>query len=310
MKKYFFIWLIIAFIIAALFLVIKKYNQASLNAVNNIAFSDTSKVSTVEIMIGDENIILKRLKNDWVLENQINVDKIKINDFFNVLSRMNVESIIPAEFTDSLMNKAMVRLCHRQKKMKDYIFFKSDLYPGKTLLKFNSKELFMVHTPGIYKSIYSYLHTSVDFWRDKTIVRLTSFDIHEVLIINHISNESYTLNLNPSNPSLILLDSDSIYTDLSKTSLSLFLAGFNNIQAVGFIGDQNKLDSLRNTNPDYEIRIRHHEKNELALSIYPIFKNNSRNYDICYCILNKEELALLKYVEIDPVIMDCRFFLR
>jgi hypothetical protein len=324
LKKYLpHITFLVILIVITMWLVIKDKKTTFGSNEADFAISDTSRINLISIKKGNSIIILDKNSGEWKYDEFHRANPELINTCLNILSRIEIKSPVPKQIASEIKEKVLksgveVKISNRNQLLRDIWIFADKATRNIYMMRFNSDKIFIVHVPAIEGNFAAVFNPEKQFWIDHSILKLTPGDIHSVTVENFTNpSQSFKLQIN-NNKEVELMNHSGKVLEYNPESISAYLFCFRNVKAEKFFEDSDAITAkLKIKNPQYQVTIKRQNEDTVLLKTFLIKqavdqKNNAVpfNKNLCYILINDRDLALVKFIEIDPITRDVDFFIK
>jgi len=301
-----------------------KNNNNTLNS-NEAAFAlkDTSVITSIVISKNDSSLTFSRSGGYWRFYKSYIANPSLMDICFRVISQVEIKSAIPKkkliEISDKIKQKGSeIKIYQKNKLIRNYYIYPDYLTKSIYMMMKGSNKPFQVLLPSFQGNFAAVFRIDTNFWRDLSVIRYSPAQINYIKV-EQTGNPKQSFILQTSKKEKIIL-SDLISGQSQKfnsEAVEAYLFCFRNVKIVKYIGNEKKIfDQLLKTQPSYIITIREVSGNLKVLKTYPFNKisgspekeNIVYFNDYCYLLLNDQEIAIVKFVEIDPLTRDLDFF--
>lgn len=327
MKKKF--WLYILFFTLLVIAVIVLFNKKSgtfTGDENQFAVSDTGRINIIEIRSPDNLVILERLKDRWTVNGQYSAGNKKITGLLMLISRLQVSAPVPgsirSEIAEKLEKEGKRLMIARDRKSPQVIFMYYDtVYTNTTFMMLeHSGQPFRVEVPGYpERNMAGHFVDEVNYWRDNSIFRHREDEIFSVSLYNGLQPEkSFHLVNDISAGYKLYTYSDSVIVpDIIAGQAAQYLSYFSSVSFERLISDDEKMTQagLIKDDPANIIILKDSRGNVIRVKTFPWYVSRENYQPVVdlnrlIAVINDTDVAVVKYVEIDPVVKDIGYFLE
>lgn len=299
--------LLILISIAAYFYFTK--NKSTLkNDEFNYKVADSASIQRIIIANAKDTFSLNRGANAWIIQDQFLANKAMLNLCFRVLKESEIQSVLSSDLAKQarklLLNSPLVTIVlNNGTEIQFYILANKPAQQVWMMLK-ESQKAFVVNLPSYKGNFAALFYTKSIDWRENTI----SLDVSHMQswVVAHPKNRAQSFAINFTNNKIELIDNTQKPIHFSKESLEQYLFGIRNIQLSKFIFNENSVDSLKRQTP-YAV-ITYTDKNNIksTFQLYP--KGKPADLNEAYILLNNKDMAVVKYINIDPLLPEIDVF--
>jgi len=301
-----------------------KNNNNTLKS-NEAAFAlkDTSLVTSIVISKNDSSLTFSRKDSYWNFYKSYIANPSLIDICFRVISQVEIKSGLSKSNSKNISDKikhkgSEIKIYHESKLIRNYYIYPDCSTKSIYMMMKGRNKPFLVTLPSFQGNFAAIFRTDVCFWRDLSIIRNSPNQINYIKV-EQPGNPKQSFILQTSKKGEVILKdlATSQNKEFKSEAVEAYLFCFRNVKIIKYIENEKKiLDQLLKAQPSYIITIREVSGNLKVLKIYP-FKEisispekqnmvNENNY--CYVVINDLEIAIAKYIEIDPLTRDLDFF--
>jgi hypothetical protein len=323
MKKLFYIILAILILFIAIIIINKNfYNVSHIERLFKIKAADSVKINKIILTNNNKTIILEKQNSEWQLNNSFKADNQCITDFFNVLSKLELHSILPEGYSENFSeNKnTKVELYKNNKLWKLFYISPFDSSGNKLIFKpLNKNKTLLLEIPNRKFNLYAFFTTNYTYWLNKLLINYYPFQIEKIKLeysADTSSSFEIIIKNNQYIVSPIYQQKNTVNIDYKK--VSLYFGFFCNIYVDKILEcDKTVKDSIINSIPVYKMYIKPRQDIERQYNFYQIkekkVNENGKIIDInpYYCYVNIKgdtTVFYIKYIEIDPIIKTLKYF--
>jgi len=298
------------------------FNKPNDNISNRFIINDISDVNSVIIKNNDRIISLKKKNNtnEWVINDKYEAEEKVINKLFQALKEVKINKPVPKEKIDSVKNvliksgKTITVSDKNNKIIKEWHIADYEQTAGGTYIISDFKELpYIVSIPGLEKDLNQRYNLHPLYWINPEIFSYKPHEITEIDIkYSDKSRTSYRIEIKEQTSKLFSSSEQKYVEDINETKIGSYLSYFMNVKFSDFnVLNKEESDSLKNISADYTITIKDIYDRTKKVELYKIkLKSGIEEYDFnnLYAIINKEDIVLVKYFDIDLILKDIEYF--
>ncbi|MCK4852720.1 MAG: hypothetical protein KAT31_00625 [Bacteroidales bacterium] len=326
MGKYRISLLLLAVLVAvsAYLLLAKRSGTYSRSAVE-FAVKDTSQILSVEISGRGEGVILVRDRHVWRVNGSTPVRKDHMSGLLVMLSRLEVNS--PASRARSEEIRKQLQVAGKQVSItrvrgpvKEYTVFHDALEGDATYMMLEESDTpFRMGVRGYNRRNLAELYvTDERFWRDNVIFQYLPEQIEYISLQNNL-DRAKTYHLARNKAGDFKMSTGTVPADWFspvEEKLHQFLGYFYLVKFEAYADLRQNTENFYeyNDEPDYVVEVNSTTGIKTVLRLFPVFivdpaGNNKMDLNVLYAKIDDwEEMVVLKYLEIDPLLKDPRYF--
>ena len=200
-----------------------------------------------------------------------------------------------------------------------YIFYDSAYNQGTYLMKKWSKTPIEVDIPGLHIPVAAIFHTSLQYWKDRSVFFHTPDQIESNEMDNlSDSAKSFRIQKSTEGKNLVFgLSSSMAFEKSDILAVNDYLSAFRKLEYLKILnpGDSDYTDSVNSKKPLYVITMKALHTNHVIFRIYPCYRIESGQGkpDPVYFIgtlSDEPQPFLARYIDFDPIIRDLSYFLK
>jgi len=280
---------------------------------------DTSSVDKIKVTNPTSSFLLSKIGNDWYYNEKSLANPSLIGICFRIMMQIQIKSVVSKEKVSDLVaniqkNGSLVIISGNNRPIKQYWIYADSLNHQIYMMMTKLNRPYLVSLPSFQGNFAGIFKTHKRNWRDKSLLHFTPNEISNIEVEQSDSPaKSFELSISePLKYSIKHLNSNtkiSFHTE----AVDAYLLCFKYLKVEGF---EEKTDSiiqlLEKQKPLYRVKIINNKGVSVSFDSYQIEKSigNIKNFDLnyCYLIINGSEVAIAKYVDIDPITRDIDFF--
>ncbi len=318
---------IIVFIILGLLAIfLNKYRRETTFKRREISFAVTQpeKISEIIISGGDGKVNLHREKGDWVVNSRYEARGRAVEMMLQTLSRLRVSSPAPISVHEEVLNKlrtesVRVDLRIGRQSRTYFVYSPCPLSPTYMLIQ-GSSQAFVIDVMGFSGNVASLFVSDEAYWRTNILFNYHMDEIAEVLVRHKDAiNGCFILRQLPGNDfSLYSYPGAERMEEINDSLAIRFLANFYFIPFERFANPDERIlmDSLKNSEPDYYIKVTDRSGGFSEIFLHKIIKEDdtgseNTNFDIfrLHGMINeRSEMVILTYHSVDLILRTSDYF--
>ncbi len=324
-------WIIVSGLllsIAAYLFLTRETSFSSRSASVDFSVKDTASITRILIKnpLGD-SLLLARNEANWIINNRYRPEMRSVKALIYILHHIDIKSPVPKskiqEINDEFETKSTsVKIYEGDRVIKTLYLLDSQEKGLFTYIKSQSNNHpFIAECLGIQGTIGKYFVTNSNYWRDKTLFNFSVYDLKSVDVRNHKYKEKSFSISSKEDEGYVLFAYDSTRIEKSKINneaLMRYLSYLNYVEYIGGVMNMpdSQKDSILSSVPISSVSIRSADGQLVRVSFFPRTYKNKNNhhktdYNYLYGEINdNQELVLLKYMDIDPILKDIDYFIK
>ena len=265
------------------------------------------KAGDIWMLNGTEEARMEAIKA--ILETLINIEvksPVGQNSFNEIISEKEIE-VVEVNVSGSILP------------LKKYFVYKVSSNPYGNIMTEKAKDNpFIMHLPGYGGNLSVFYSTRINYWKPHIIFQYNLNDILSVELQNiKEPQNSFKIFRNESGGYVLEdLDTKEIVKDVESERITRYLSYFRRIRFEKFIDPDVKIsrDSIIKTPAFYTVKVRDINNDEKVISIFPVYldeESKETDSNVAYASISWEnELILVKYFALDPVLKNLDYFTR
>jgi len=311
----------IIILLLAVFLV-RRYGGFSVSS-DDFAVNRTDRVTLVILEKDGEQLVLQKKESGWIVNNLYEARPVAIRNLLETLSRLSIKSTVPEtlfqkEWENNSGSVIRVQVRERPGGNKSFLVYPVQSNPYGNYFKKREKGTpYIINIPGYSGNVGSLFITNEKFWLPTTIYSFQPSRIKMIEMLNfEDESKSFVIHQDTIGSLRILSIPDKEPIENIDTSqVYRYLSYFTNLKFERWVVESDSVDfnSVLSTQPMHRLSITDQSGNTIRLSTYPIYRGSGNGSDIdlnrIYARINEEnELVIIKFVDIDPVLKDRSYF--
>ena len=325
-KSWIYISLLVVLAVVAVYLYLQD-EQSTLDAsFSTFGLKKEQQVDSVLIRRGNQQVKLHREGEQWYVNEYLFARAKAIDQFFNLLADLRVEAPASRENRDELVEQIQTHAIHVQiykknQRIRDYLVEASPSREGNTyMMVTGSRQPFLMSLPGFSQDLAPLFKANPDYWRDRTLFDYEGPELRLVQVTYPENPQaSFSLSYQKDRFDLKLPEDGRQVTAFSSNKAARYFSYFSNVRFHSVItGDNRLVDSLDQAQPYCTIEITDRHGNQRKLLTYRKSSQGERDafgqktpWDLNYLYGqygHSEEILLIKYTEIDPLLKEIDYF--
>lgn len=286
----------------------------------------TEQITRVIFRQDSLTLTLKKENNTWNVNSIWHVRPRAIKTFMKVISGMHVKSPVSGKLLEEILSdqKAQhisVILYHRFFHFRRFEVYKTNRTPWGNIMKTpGRKGWYITYLPGEEVNPADFFVLNPYYWRDRTLFHYLPGDVIEVTLkygddpvkgfhvgIDTLKNRYFVEPVIPGGRE----------GKIDTNNVKRYLTYFQELDCdeYAYALDTARKDSILRETPMYSMTLTDRFGNTFNMDTYPVREKKSKqekpeyNPDVTYAfILPMNEMVLLKYYRIDPLIKELRYF--
>jgi hypothetical protein len=301
--------------------------QSTLDAsFSTFGLKKEQEVDSVLIRQDNQQVKLHREENQWYVNEHLFARAKAVDQFFNLLADLRVEAPAPRDNRDELVEEIQAHAIHVQvykknRRIRDYLVEASPSREGHTyMMVAGSRQPFLMSLPGFNQDLAPLFKANPEYWRDRTLFDYEGPELSVVQVTYPGKPQaSFRLSYQQERFDLKLPGDEEQAEPFSSNKAARYFSYFANVRFHSVItGDRRLTDSLEKARPYCTIEITDRNGNQRKLVTYRKSSQGKRDafgqktpYDLNYLYGHyghSEEILLIKYTEIDPLLKEIDYF--
>ncbi|MBU8893936.1 MAG: DUF4340 domain-containing protein [Bacteroidales bacterium] len=326
-KKGYIIILIIVIVFAAIYYF--SNTEGTLNIrYSNFPIDKPDEITEIRISSGEHQINLNKNSDYWRVNNKYRARENNIKNFVTALSLIDIFSPVSKTEKEQIRGileseGVLVEIIKNKRTHRKYYVSRPAMNSEKTyMMKYRSREPFLVRIPSYKGNVADLFITDKNFWRDKTLFDYQQQDIKRISVSYPENTEKSFSVINSEDGSIALKQTftDSYVDNFNVEKLTRYLTYFQNIVFENIVANlsQSVSDSIFNSRPYSVLSVEdiNGSINELKIYRRPSEKEFDEfgekiKYDFnrAYASFNENnELLIIQYYIFDPLLKEIDYF--
>jgi hypothetical protein len=316
--------LIVLGIVSAVYF-FSNHNNTLSNKESAFACSDLSSVSNISLKNGDSVVTLNKKNNHWYYNSTFIVKPSLMSLCHKIFTQVEIKSPVSdrnaLQIADSLKHSGTeIWLKVEDKTLRHYFIWADKQNRYIYMMMADRQVPFIVTLSSVQENFAALFQVRPEFWRDMTILRYTQDQIASIRVEQPRNpDQSFYLEISSKGKAILTSIKSGKLQGFKKEAVEEYLFCFKSIKATAFVEHRAEtMKLLTKEHPLFTISITDREG---KLNVFKIFskkadgknlKQSGTNTDtnFCYVLINEKELAVVKFVEIDPITRNLDFFLQ
>ena len=297
--------------------------RSFINQVPDFAVKNEEAINRVELNSDKGSIRLERKNEIWILNGNGEARLDAVRALLKTLTNIEIKSPVKKESVEKIRSSdnietVEVRISGPLKQLKKYTVYKvsSNAY-GNIMTKGKKGSSYITNLPGYPGDIGIFYTTQINYWKPHILFDYKIGDIFSVEFINiDDPNNSFLISRNESG-SFILEDyNGEVLKNADPGKITRYISYFHNIGFEKFVEQESGALSNKTMQSQvlYTIRVKNKLGDIKEVKIYPVVQEDGlgdidKNYTYA-SISSENELVLVKYFALDPVLKKLDYFFK
>jgi len=284
------------------------------------AVSPVTGISRIEISDDKCKVTLVKKAGGWSVNEKYEARKGAVNDLLVILAEMQIKSPVSRkmfyeEITAKGFSPVKVRVFHAARLIRSFFVYRTGSNPYGNIMKMRAaSKPFIVSLPGMEAELGSAFSTDPLYWQPFVLFDQLPSEISSVTLENGTDpSSSFTITNTANTFSLSNLSSGLTGWDTAR--VIRYLTYFTHVPfeapATGLTATEK--EEIIKTSPLYTITLVRKDGGKLQVTLRErwISQNGvrSRDTDRLWAVINgREELFIVRYVDIDPILKKSSYF--
>jgi len=291
----------------------------------SFGIENRQKVDSVVLRQGEEKVKLHRQEDTWYVNEHMYARSKAIDQFFNFLEDLRVEAPAPENNRDELLgmieeNPIHVQIYKQNRMVRNYLVEQSPAKKGQTyMMVHQSRKPFLMSLPGFQGDLAPLYRMDPEYWRDRTLFDYSGLELKAIEVV-YPGNSSASFHLTYDQDRFRLRSPEEQPVPKFNTNKAArYFSYFSNVRFHSVITDNQHLsDSLRQSPPYCTIRLTDVKGDYRKLLTYRKKAESGKDafgqqspWDLNFLYgryEHSEEILLIKYTEIDPLLKEINYF--
>lgn len=287
---------------------------------SSFAIKPENEITRIELAREGQHLTLDKKGEEWLLNGKTETRKSGVLFIVSILHEMKIKSPVSAEFFNKEIgtNKTApvrVKVFERRKLLKTFFVYKtrSNIYGNIMKIRQGSKP-FIVYMPGFEGNIGSVFTLNELFWQPYTVFNLLPSEI-ETVDFENFEDPASSFSIAGNKKGYSLSDNNGRLTGWDSARVERYLSYFIRIpfESWDFESGNTNMETAENQKPLYRITLTTIKGVKTVLTLWErwIIQNGARIKDSDRLLgktQNTNELFILRYFDIDPLIKKKSYF--
>lgn len=294
-----------------------------INQVPDFAVKNEESIKKIEFKSDKGVVNLEKKNGIWVMNGAGAARKDAVKVLLKTLTNIEIKSPVEKErlnniLSDNGIETVQVRISSSLKQLKKYTVYKvsSNLY-GNIMTKGKKESSYINHLPGYSGDIGVFYNTRLNYWKPHILFDYNIGDISSVeLIKGDDPINSYTISRNESGSFILRgVDGEALKSS-DPVQVTRYISYFHNIGFEKFVEPESGIltEKILQSPTLYTIRVKNVQGDVKVVKIYPVLHEGSlteidKNYAYA-SVSGENELVLVKYFALDPIIKNLDYFFK
>jgi hypothetical protein len=291
---------------------------------NNSSFASEPKeeITRIEFSEGDRKLTLEKRKDNWYINGKIEARKNGIMFIIRALKEIKIKSpvsfeLFETEITEKGIVPVKVKVFENRKMLKSFLVYKTESNPFGNIMKIKDQSKpFIVYIPGYEGNIGSGFSVNELFWQPYNVFNLLPSEIASVDFEN-LSDTSSSFSIVNNKHHYTISSGNRELSGWDSTLVTRYISYFTWIpfESWAFEMGEEERKMIVARQPHYRISVKTVGGINKVLTLWErwIGENNSKTKDsdrLYGKLQNNEELIVLRYFDIDPLLKKKTYFFQ
>ncbi len=298
-------------------------SRTLLDQVPEFAVKNPEKIKKIIIKSNTGAVSLENTKVGWMLNGIEEARMDAVNALIKTLTDLEVKSPIDKSVLENMLldgdiEKVSISVKSALKTLKNYQVYKVSTNPYGNIMTKGGKANYIMHVPGYPGDIGVFYTTRSNYWKPHIIFDYMLSDILSVEFISGIESlNSFRINRTGSGVYVLEeFDSGRIIENADPGQITRYLSYFHSIGFEKFLDSDTVAltNSILEDPALYTINVKDINNKEKLIKVFPVYLDKDsaiidNNY--AYASISWEnEMVLIKYFAIDPLLKGIDYFIR
>lgn len=303
-------------------LITRRYGGFSVKS-DDFAVNRIDRVTSVILEKDGEQLVLQKKESGWVVNNLYEARPYAIQRLLETLSRISIKSTVPESLFQKEWEKnsgpvIRVQVRERPGGNKSFLVYPVQSNPYGNYFKKREKGTpYIINIPGYSGNVGSLFVINENFWLPNIVYSFQPSQIKMIEMLNfEDESKSFVIHQDTIGSLKILpIPDKEPMENIDTSQVYRYLSYFTSLKFERWVIESDSVDfnSVLSIQPMHRLSITDRSGNTIRLSTYPIYRESGNGSDIdlnrIYVRINEEnELVIIKYVDIDPVLKDRSYF--
>jgi hypothetical protein len=312
--------IILIVVIGIVLLILFKGRSPFGKSNSSFATEQGREITRIELSSAGKKLILEKKGDDWLINGRSEARKSGILFIGRILTEIKIKSPVSSDLFESEIKAknivpVKVRVFENRRLLKSFLVYKTQSNPYGNILKINeSSKPFIVYMPGYEGNIGSAFITNELYWQPSIVFNLLPSEIKSVSFENY-SDTASSFKITRTDHRYSLSGSTRNNTGLDSSLITRYISYFARVPFESWVFDMTDTEkrSIEASQPLYRITVNTTLNTNIILNLWAIqnIDNGLKKTDSDR-LLGKtdtnEELFILRYFDIDPLIKKRSYF--
>ena len=313
------IFFLLLFVAAIVFI-----SRACLDQVPEFAVKNPEKIKLI-ILKSDRGIVkLEKTGDIWMLNGIEEARMEAVKAILKTLTNIEIKSPIEQNSFNEIVSEEKIEVVEVNISgsilpLKKYLVYKVTANPyGNIMTEGRKNNPFIMHLPGYGGDISIFYTTQMNYWKPHIIFQYSINDIFSIELKNvKEPQNSFRISRNDSGGFILEnLNGKEALKNVDSERITRYLSYFRKIRFEKFINPdvEASRDSITKAQPLYTLTLRDVNKNKKVINIFPVYLDEELkeiDSNVAYASISWEnELILVKYFALDPILKNLDYFTR
>jgi hypothetical protein len=287
---------------------------------SSFAIGEGKEITRIELSSAGKKLILEKKEDNWLINGKSEARKSGVLFIERILTEIKIKSpvssgLFESEIKEKKIIPVKVKVFENMRLLKAFLVYKTQSNPYGNIMKINeSSKPFIVYMPGYDGNIGSAFITNELYWQPSIIFNLLPSEIRSVSFEN-FSDTTSSFKITKTDQRYSLSGSARDNTGLDSSLITRYISYFARVPFESWVFDMTDTEkkTIEATQPLYRITVITTLNKKIVLNLWAIqnIDNGLKKTDSDR-LLGKtdtnEELFILKYFDIDPLIKKRSYF--
>ena len=313
------IFFLLLFVAAIVFI-----SRACLDQVPEFAVKNPEKIKQI-ILKSDRGIVkLEKTGDIWMLNGTEEARMEAIKSILKTLSNIEIKSPLEQNSFNEIVSEEKIEVVEVNISgsilpLKKYFVYKVSANPyGNIMIEGGKNNPFIMHLPGYGGDISVFYNTQINYWKPHIIFQYSINDIFSIELENvNEPQNSFRISRNDSGGFILEnLNGKEVLENVDSERITRYLSYFRRIRFEKYLNPDVEIDrdSITKAPAIYTLTLRDVNDDEKVICIFPVYldeESKEMDSNVAYASISWEnELILVKYFALDPVLKNLDYFTR
>lgn len=313
------IFFLLLFVAAIVFI-----SRACLDQVPEFAVKNPEKIKQI-ILKSDRGIVkLEKTGDIWMLNGTEEARMEAIKAILKTLSNIEIKSPLEQNSFNEIVSEEEIEVVEVNISgsilpLKKYFVYKVSANPyGNIMIEGGKNNPFIMHLPGYGGDISVFYNTQINYWKPHIIFQYSINDIFSIELENvNEPQNSFRISRNDSGGFILEnLNGKEVLENVDSERITRYLSYFRRIRFEKYLNPDVEIDrdSITKAPVIYTLTLRDVNDDEKVICIFPVYldeESKEMDSNVAYASISWEnELILVKYFALDPILKNLDYFTR